>query len=185
MLDTVSDHLATNVKTLRQVRGYTQQRASEIAEVPRPTWASLESGGANPTLAVLLRVAAALQVSVEELIGPPRARCRLYPADSIPTKKRGKVTVRKLLPDAIPGLELDRMELAVGARLVGVPHTPGTREYLTCEQGLVELTTAGETHRVRPGDVLVFPGDQNHSYRNPGRSTTIAYSAVALAPAGT
>ena len=35
-----------------------------------------------------------------------------------------------------------------------------------------------------PGDVVVFRGDQRHTYRNPGRIPAIAYSVVALAPAG-
>jgi len=34
-----------------------------------------------------------------------------------------------------------------------------------------------------PGDVMVFRGDQRHSYRNPSRSTgAVAYSLVLLAP---
>jgi len=37
---------------------------------------------------------------------------------------------------------------------------------------------------LEPGDVVVFRGDQRHSYRNPGRSKAVAYSVVALAPAG-
>lgn len=182
MLEQAADNLAANIRQLRQARGYTQARAAELAGLPRPTWATLESGTANPTLGVLLGVAAALQVSLEELIGPPRATCRLYPADQIPVRRRGEVEVRKLLPDAVPGLEIDRLQLPPGARMVGVPHTAGTREYLTCESGTVELTTAGETFRLQRGDVMVFRGDQNHSYRNPGRHAAVAYSVVALAP---
>jgi hypothetical protein len=31
-----------------------------------------------------------------------------------------------------------------------------------------------------PGDVVVFRGDQRHSYRNPGRGGAIGYSVVLL-----
>ena len=72
MSDDVAVHLANNMRQLREARGITQQQMAKIAKVPRPTWANLESGGANPTLAVLVRVSAALGVSLEELIGPPR-----------------------------------------------------------------------------------------------------------------
>ena len=101
MLEQVADNLAANLVQLRRARGLTQQQVSKLAGVPRPTLATLESGGANPTLAVLLSVAGALQVSVEELIGPPRAACRLYPADSIPTVRRGRVAVRAALEERL------------------------------------------------------------------------------------
>mgnify|MGYP003694347431 CR=1 FL=1 len=47
---------------------------------------------------------------------------------------------------------------------------PGTREYLTCEQGEIQLAVAGEQWRLTAGDVVVFRGDQRHSYRNPGEA---------------
>ena len=90
--------------------------------------------------------------------------------------------MRKLLPDSISGIEIDRFELGAGSRFVGVPHTPGTREYLTCESGEIELTASGETWHLVPGDVVVFRGDQKHSYANPGRRAAVAYSVIAFAP---
>ena len=66
-MDAVADHLANNIRQLREARGLTQQQMAKISGVPRPTWANLESGAANPTLAVLIKVAAALQVSLDEL----------------------------------------------------------------------------------------------------------------------
>ncbi len=74
------------------------------------------------------------------------------------------------------------MEFRPGAQFRGVPHTPGTREYLTCESGELELWASGEKYELTPGDIVVFRGDQNHSYRNPSRSRTVAYSVVVLAP---
>jgi quercetin dioxygenase-like cupin family protein len=76
---------------------------------------------------------------------------------------------------------MDRLELEPGGVLVGVPHTAGTREYLTCELGRIELAAAGESWTLAPGDVLVFRGDQKHSYKNPGRLRAVAYSVVVLA----
>jgi len=182
MDEPVAANIANNIRQLREARGHTQQQLAERAGVPRPTWTNLESGTANPTVAVLVKVANALQVRVEELIGPPKAAAKLYPAATLPERKRGKVLVRKLLPEAMPGLDLERLEMAAGATMTGVPHTPGTREYLTCESGVVELTAAGQTWRLEPGDVVVFRGDQKHGYRNPGRRRATAYSVVAFAP---
>lgn len=182
MDERVAENLAKNIRQLREARGLTQQQMARASGVPRPTWANLESGTANPTLGVLIRVAAALQISLEELIAPPRASARFFAAAELPVKLRGLVAVRKLLPEPLAGMEIDRLELPSGASMTGVPHTPGTREYLTCESGAIELSESGQVWRLAPGDVVVFRGDQKHGYRNPGRGRAVAYSVVALAP---
>jgi transcriptional regulator with XRE-family HTH domain len=179
-----ASNLAANARRLREARGLSQQRIAALAGIPRPTWASLESGSANPTLAVLARAAAALSVSIEELIGPPRTSARLYRAAELRTRRRGGAALRDLLPEAIPGLEIARLELAPGAALAGVPHTPGTREYLSCESGPIELAASGERWELAPGDALVFRGDQRHGYRNlDPRRPAVAVSVVCFAPA--
>ncbi len=177
-------HLGANVKRLREARGLSQQQLARAAGLPRATWASLETGDANPTLSVLTRAAAALQVSIEELIGPPRTACRLFSAGSLPSRKRaGGALTRPLLPEAIPGLDISRMELRPGGHMTGIPHTAGTREYLTCERGRIELSASGERWELDAGDVLVFRGDQRHAYRNlDARRAAVAISVVCFAP---
>lgn len=176
-------NLAANVRRLRAGRGLSQQQMARLAGIPRPTWGSLESGSANPTLSVLSRAAAALQVSIEELIGPPRTAARRFAAAEIRVRRRQGAQLRPLLPEAIPGLDISRMQLAPGGQLTGIPHTPGTREYLTCESGRVELVASGERWELDPGDSLVFRGDQRHSYRNlDARLPAVAISVVCFAP---
>jgi transcriptional regulator with XRE-family HTH domain len=184
-MDDSAANLAANLRRLREARALSQQQIARLAGIPRPTWASLEAGGSNPTLGVLTRVAAALQVSIEELIGPPRTAAHLYRAGEIRVRRRQGAQLRPLLPEATPGLEISRMELAPGGALGGIPHTPGTREYLTCESGRIELVASGERWELGPGDSLVFRGDQRHSYRNlDAKRPAVAISVVCLAPAG-
>ena len=183
-LGAISGHLAANLRFLRQRRGLTQAQLAKLCGVPRSTVGQLESGSGNPTLSVLARLAAALQLSIEEILSAPHARCAVFPKGSLPVHSRGKsglVTVQKLLPDAVPGMEIDRIELSPGGRLTGVPHRPGTREYLCCEKGRVTLWTEGEKHVLSAGDVAAFQGDQPHSYQNDGDVTAVAFSVVALA----
>jgi transcriptional regulator with XRE-family HTH domain len=182
MSDDIAGNLGRNVKQLRDARGLTQYQMAKLSGLPRATWANLESGASNPTLQVLHRVALSMSVSIEELLSSPRGAARLYPKDSLPVRARGMAMLRRLLPDPIPAMELDRMELRPGARIAGVPHTPGTREYLTCESGELVLTVGGERWTLRPGDVASFRGDQRHGYENPGRAPAVGYSVVVLAP---
>jgi transcriptional regulator with XRE-family HTH domain len=183
MADDLGDRIARNLKQLREARGLTQEQMAKIAEVPRATWTNLESGSANPTLNVLHRAAGALQVTIEELLSTPRASCEYFPVGTLPKRRQGSADVRKLLPHPIPGMEMDRIELPPGGRMPGVPHTPGTREYLTVESGEIELAAAGERWRVKAGDVIAFRGDQRHTYANPGDEPAIGYSVVVLAHA--
>jgi XRE family transcriptional regulator, regulator of sulfur utilization len=180
-MDDVATRLGRNVRTLREARSMTQSQMAKLAELPRATWANLESGSANPTLTVLDRVASAFQVTIEELVAAPRSEARHYPKAQLTVKQRGAAAVRKLLPDPIPGMEIDRIELPPKGKMVGVPHTPGTREYLTCESGEILLVASGEEYLLRAGDVVAFRGDQRHSYSNPGAKNAVAYSVVVLA----
>lgn len=175
--------LGENVRQLRLLRGMTQEQISRLAGLPRATWANLESGAANPTLGVLHKVAMVFQVSIEELLASPRAGARHYPKGALPTRTRGPVELRSLLPDPIPGMIIERLELPPGASMTGVPHTPGTREYLTCERGTIRLSASGQRWELAQGDVVVFRGDQRHAYSNPGQGPAVGYSVVVLAPA--
>jgi transcriptional regulator with XRE-family HTH domain len=180
-MSTLSGRLGQNIRHLREARGLTQDKIAKLAEIPRATLAHLESGDGNPTLAVLSAVADAFQVSLEELVAPPRAALELFPKGRVPVRMRGNVEVRKLLPDPIPGMEIDRFALPPRAKMVGVPHTPGTREYLTCERGTIALIASGERVDLAEGDIVAFRGDQRHSYENPGQTVAVAYSVVVLA----
>ena len=182
MSEELSNRLGRNVRQLRQARGLTQQQMAKLSGLPRATWANLESGAGNPTLSVLHAVAMAFQVSLEEIVAEPRASAKLYRRGSLPTRQRGAVQVSTLLPDKVPGMQIERLELPVGARMVGAPHTAGTREYLTCESGELELVASGESFTMTEGDVVVFRGDQRHSYVNLGRKVAIGYSVVMLRP---
>ena len=102
---------------------------------------------------------------------PSSARTTVVPAATTrPPRARAR---------AIAGLEVERVLLPPGAGMTGIPHTPGAREYLTCERGEVELSESGRLWRLAAGDVVVFRGDQSHGYRNPGREPAIAYRAGA------
>ena len=178
----INRNLADNIRRLRESRNLSQQQLANMSGIPRPTWASLETGSANPTLAVLSKAANALNGSIEELVGPPRSEFQFIAAANVRERRRQDAKVRPLVAEAIPGLEISRTELSPGGRMIGVPHKEGTREYLTCERGKVELVAGGEHHLLNEGDMLVFRGDQRHSYINPDkRRKSISVSVVCFA----
>ena len=186
VLEVVSKNLAANIAALRQKRSLTQDALAKIAEIPRSTLTHLESGDGNPELRNLVKVAAALQITVEELLAKPRASCTLTKAaDMLPSKRsRGAALLFNLLPDPIPGLQIERLEIEVGSTMIGIPHSAGTKEYLTCLQSEVTVSVAGEKYQVQKHDTLAFPGDQRHSYQNTGHEKAICISVIAMVPTG-
>lgn len=176
--------LAENVKSLREARGFTQAQLAQRAGVPRATLSLLESGVANPTLSVVLRVCQALEVRLEEVLESRAPSTQVFRKGELAERVRRGVTVRKLLPEHVEGLEIEQLHIPAGASMSGVPHAMGTREYLSVDTGVIELQVAGVPHELRAGDVAVFLGNQKHSYRNPGRSAARGYSVIALGHTG-
>jgi transcriptional regulator with XRE-family HTH domain len=169
-----ASHLARNLANLRHTRALTQDGLAKAAAVPRSTIANLESGDGNPSLAVLVKVAGALGVPIDELLASPRAMVRRWPADEVATRTKGRgVSIRALVPEPVPDEMMEVMDFEPGAAMGGTPHLPGTREFFTCLDGKVNLMVAGDRHALATGDVLAFPGNLPHSYQN----------ADALAPA--
>lgn len=181
--DNFSSTIAENVRSLREAQNLTQAGLAKRANTPRATLTLLESGSANPTLSVLVSVCNALGVRFEEILEAPPSETLVYRKQDLPTKNRRDVTIRKLLPQSIAGVDMEELLIPAGSTLVGVPHQMGTREYLTVHQGVIELRIAGELHVIKSGDVVVFRGHQKHSYRNPGKKAAQAFSVIALSQA--
>jgi transcriptional regulator with XRE-family HTH domain len=183
---TTASHLARNLVSLRHTRALTQDGLAKAAAVPRSTIANLESGDGNPSLAVLVKVAGALGVPIDELLASPRAMVRRWPSDEVASRSKGRgVHIRALVPEPVPDQMMEVMDFEPGAAMGGTPHLPGTREFFTCLDGRVNLMVAGDRHELGTGDVLAFPGNLPHSYHNadplrPARGVSV----VVLAKAG-
>jgi XRE family transcriptional regulator, regulator of sulfur utilization len=182
----VAAHLARNLASLRHARGMTQQALAKHAAVPRSTITNLESGQGNPSLAVLVKIAAAMGVPIDELLATPRASIRQWAGADIASRNRGHgVTTRALVPEPVPDELMELMDFAPGGGMGGTPHLPGTREYFTCLSGSVILFVAGQRNVLASGDVLAFPGNVPHSYQNAsGAEVASGVSVVVLAKAG-
>lgn len=180
-MNEISRNLSQNVSSLRKKRSLTQARLAELSGATRASIALIESGTSNPTIEVLLKLSRALQVSVDELLSPPRANCLLIPKDKVPLgRPRKGLQVRKILPENEGPAHIDEMILEPGSGFSGTPHVEGTREFFTCIEGQFTIAVMGEVYTVKAGDVLNFPGDKPHSYKNPGKSEARGFSVVML-----
>lgn len=186
-MDILAKNLADSVVELRRKHGLSQMQLAKKAGLPRSTLTYIESGTSNPSLTSLAKLSNALQVSVEELISRPKAYVQLIKSADIAVqwKSKKQVRVEKLLPDPIPGMEIDRMALAPGSRLKGTPHIARTKEYLYCTSGSILVYVNKAQYILEEGDVITFPGDEPHTYANQSHSKkAVGFSVVVFAPSG-
>jgi transcriptional regulator with XRE-family HTH domain len=178
--DKAGQNIAKNLSALRERKGLSQASLAKASGTTRASIALLESGSSNPTLDILLKISQGLKISIDELISSPRAECKHIKAADVPVDRRSRsgIILRKLLPEKIPSTEMDELHLEPGATMTGSPHVEGTREYFTCIGGQVSVGVLGEVYILEKGDVLTFPGDKPHSYKNSGRTKAVGISVV-------
>jgi transcriptional regulator with XRE-family HTH domain len=175
MSDDERTRLAANLKDQREAKGLTQQELSDRSGVPRPTLAHLESGQGNPTLSVLIKVAAALGTGIEALVATSRPKVRVVPRAEVANEARGGVELRSLGMDL--GIGFERWELSRGARLERGAGRHGERRIVVCEAGELSITVGQAEHRLKAGDVAVIDAGARPAFESRGRGVSIVYSA--------
>jgi transcriptional regulator with XRE-family HTH domain len=89
--DPVLDAVGPRLRALRRQRGATLSELSELTRISVSTLSRLESGGRKPTLELLLALARAYQVPLDELAGvPPTGDPRIRPR---PVQRNGRTLI--------------------------------------------------------------------------------------------
>ncbi len=70
--DNARDRIAANLKRIRKVRGFSQERLGEVADFHRTYVSQLERRLTNVSIDGLERLAKALGVDVRDLLAPPK-----------------------------------------------------------------------------------------------------------------
>jgi XRE family transcriptional regulator, regulator of sulfur utilization len=176
MADDERTRLAANLRDQREARGLTQQELSDRSGVPRPTLAHLESGQGNPTLSVLIKVAAALGTGIESLVAAAKPKVKVIPRADVPTEAKAGVDLRTLGIDL--GVGFERWELSRGARFERAAGRNGERRVVVCEAGELSITVGGSEHRLRAGEIAVIEAAVRPAFESRGRGVSIVYSVA-------
>ena len=180
----LSKNIAQNLKRLRDARHVSQQRLSDLSGVPRPTLANLESGAANPTLSLMLKVSEALQVTLDELLKQSAPPLLHYPARASQRRSRARSSVETLIAEPNLGVGFERVLLKHDGRWRVKGSEPGRRHHVYCEAGQVLLTAAGESCHVSAGDVVVVSSELGFTATNGNRRMAIVFRVITPALSG-
>jgi quercetin dioxygenase-like cupin family protein len=140
----------------------------------------IEREQANPTLAVTLRIAQAVGMTLGELLQAPGAASSVsvIRADDRAYHYRSdkNCRVRTLSPlNLEKDVELYEVQLQPGGALRSAPHFEGTREFLTVQKGRVRVESAGDSEVLQPGDSASYRADVPHAIVNAGRSEAVIF----------
>lgn len=167
------DVVSTRIRQRRSDRRLSLDRLAALAGVSKGLLVQIESGRANPSIATLCKVAAALGASVADLVQVSGQ----HPAEVLPAgaprrlwrgPKGGSATL--LVGSAGPDmLELWSWELRPGERYEGQAHPPGTEELIHVVRGRLSLVFGEVSYVIENGGSAAAHTDRPHAYACDGR----------------
>jgi len=177
----VGDTLAA----LRQERALSLDELSRLAGVSKSMLSQIERAQANPTVAVVWRLANALGVPIGDLLATAAPRTApvvtLVPQHATPTLRNsaGSSELRILGPLELAGrFEWYALSLQPGGALESQAHEAGTQEHLTLLSGAIEVVAGDERQRLKLGDTARYASDRPHAIRNVGKGPAQGWLVV-------
>ncbi len=157
--------IAENIKRIRKTQKMSIERTAEAAGVSRSMLGQIERGEANPSAALLYKIATALKVPMEDLLQhePETEDCLYRGLDSVATRLGGgKVQIHETIPyDAFSALQQSRVDVFIGGKYELPPEKPGTVGYiLLISSGSLTVTAGEESYRLEQWDGIRFHADR-------------------------
>jgi len=181
--------IGARLQALRLSRKLSLDELSRRAGVSKSMLSQVERNQANPTIAVLWRLANALEVHLADFLSVAMEKTTSPPivlvADhAVPVIRSpdGKCELKILGPIELAGrLEWYRLTIQPGGTLVSAPHEHGAKEHLSVLAGQVMVQSAEAEQKVRPGETARYPVDVQHALTNPGKGVATALLVVEYA----
>jgi len=179
----VSRHVCRRIHQLRQDRGWSLDVLSRASGVSRSMLSQIERELANPTLAVTVRIASALGLSMAELVdqASPAPGIEVIRADdrSHIFRSDQNCSSRTLSPLHLEkDVEFYEVLLQPGGALRSAAHFEGTREFLTVQKGRVTVVSGDETTELNRSDSASYRADVPHEIRNSSRAAAQVFLVV-------
>ncbi|MBL4739482.1 MAG: helix-turn-helix transcriptional regulator [Sneathiella sp.] len=159
------------INLLRKQKQLTLDQLASLCGVSKSMLSQIERNETNPTLAIVWRLAEALDQTIDDLIRGEEVAHSLdiVGGSSVPVLNDpdGQYSLTILGPaDLVNEIEWYELRLKPGGTLLSEPHTPRTKEHLTLLEGELELTTGDETGIVKQGETARYRADRPHCITN-------------------
>ncbi|GLC63054.1 hypothetical protein PLESTB_001975900 [Pleodorina starrii] len=170
--------IAAALKREREAVGLSLTEVARQAGIAKSTLSQLEAGTGNPNLETLWALAVALDVSLADLLDPPRSQVLLVRAgEGEPIRAERSDYAATLLSSAAPGTRRDLYRLAFepGPARESDPHPTSVIEHLVLSSGRALVGPADSAVELGPGDYISYPGDVPHTIQalEPGTTAVL------------
>ena len=157
-----------NLKRIRKSKKLSLEQTAVLSGVSRSMLGQIERGEANPSVAILGKIAQALKVPAEVLLENDDFDSLLL-ARTAAVKAQlsdgGKVNLRPSLPYD-EATRQDFLDIYISGCYAPELSVPGSLCHLTVLSGSVELTVEGENFHLLERDAIRFAADQPWTVRN-------------------
>jgi transcriptional regulator with XRE-family HTH domain len=176
--------VARRITSLRKAQDFTFDALARRAGVAKGTLVQIEQERANPSISTLCRLAAALGVSVADLVAPAsgaQSMVSLVSASDVRRLWNGPHGGSAALLAGTPGpdmLEMWHWELKPGERFEASRHGRGTREIIHVTSGRLLLEVEGNGTIIAAGATGIALTDRPHAYSNPGKLSVRFFMTV-------
>ena len=179
----VNQAVSDSIKSWRKSQKLSLDELSRRAGVSKGMLVEIEKGAANPSIAILCKVAAALGVSVADIVNVSHAPdAWLIENSEMPRLWQGEQGGYAQLLAGTRGpdmIELWRWQMFAGEAFRSTGHSAGTLELLHVEQGTLALTVGEQTLVVLQGCAAVARTDMPHAYASADHLPVIFTMTVA------
>ena len=166
--------VAENIKRLRKGRKMSLEQAAEASGVSKSMLGQIERGEANPSVAILGKLAAAFKVPAAQLLENDAFESLLVSRelDHLPNRLAGgRVMVRASFPyDGTTRTETCFIDLYLGGVYEPQPSIPGCLCRLTVLAGKIKLDAEEQQFLLEERDGLRFAADRPYRMENMGNS---------------
>ncbi|WP_278498216.1 helix-turn-helix domain-containing protein [Pantoea vagans] len=180
---TVSQAVSDRIKSWRKSQKLSLDELSRRAGVSKGMLVEIEKGAANPSIAILCKIAAALGVSVADIVSISHAPdAWLIENSEMPVLWQGEQGGSAQLLAGTRGpdmIELWRWQMFAGEAFSSTGHSSGTLELLHVEQGTLALTVGEQTLVIQQGCAAVARTDMPHAYASADDQPVIFIMTVA------
>lgn len=175
LLDIRLSEISERIRHGRERAGLTLFQLGDRSGVAPSTIQKIESRQMTPSIAVLLRIAAGLQIEAGDLIAaqnPPRLDLVIQRAGEHPIVEGTDFRSDKLSADiANSTIECWRIILQPGRQTKLERPQPMREQIIICETGTLELDFGDRTFSLTQGDTIHIQRKYLYATRNPGRRT--------------
>jgi transcriptional regulator with XRE-family HTH domain len=175
------DAIADNLRTIRENRGLSLDKLSEVTGVSKSMLRQIETGKSSPTIATIWKIANGLHLSFTALLRKPvvDAEVRSFRGEEPLTAESKHYRVFPLIPfEPQQSFETYYVEIDPDTAFHGEPHEGNVFEYVFVISGKLQISVEDKEFQISNGEFLQFQANCPHKYQCIGKKMASAIMQI-------